>query len=340
MTFDDGPYIYTSGVLDLFDKYNAKGTFFMTANNIGKGPIDDASYPWRSLIQRMDAAGHQIASHTWSHQDLSAITSAQLQDQIYHFEMASRNILGKFPTYMRPPYSSCNADCQTFLASAGYHIIYFDQDTSDYLFITPDLIQISKDYVTGNLTLKGNPVTDDWLTISHDIHPQTAQNLTEFMLQAYTAKGFKLVTVGECLGDPVANWYRAADGAGTYASKSATPSPSASNTGSVALPSPTGISSDASCGSNGGATCLNSVFGNCCSAAGWCGATDVYCGSGCQVGYGNCGSNIVSGASAASSSVGPLQSLVPTVDSSCGGTTGYTCLGFVSGTCCSVNGWW
>ena len=53
--------------------------------------------------------GHQIASHTWSHADLCAITSAQRKDEIYKLEMAVRNVVGVIPTYMRPPYSSCTA---------------------------------------------------------------------------------------------------------------------------------------------------------------------------------------------------------------------------------------
>jgi peptidoglycan/xylan/chitin deacetylase (PgdA/CDA1 family) len=44
--------------------------------------------------------GHQVASHTWSHQDLSAITKEQRYDQMVRLEMALTNIIGKFPTYV------------------------------------------------------------------------------------------------------------------------------------------------------------------------------------------------------------------------------------------------
>lgn len=36
LTFDDGPFIYTSHIMDLLDKYNAKATFFITGINNGK----------------------------------------------------------------------------------------------------------------------------------------------------------------------------------------------------------------------------------------------------------------------------------------------------------------
>lgn len=126
LTYDDGPYIYTDALLTLFKKYDAKATFFVTGNNIGKGAIDDN---WSGVIQRMVAEGHQVASHTWSHQDLSAITDEQVYDQMVKNEMAIRNILGKYPTYMRPPYSSCVGSCPTILQKLGYVVSYFDLDT-------------------------------------------------------------------------------------------------------------------------------------------------------------------------------------------------------------------
>jgi hypothetical protein len=36
LTFDDGPYIYTSKVLDVLEQYNATATFFISGNNNGK----------------------------------------------------------------------------------------------------------------------------------------------------------------------------------------------------------------------------------------------------------------------------------------------------------------
>ncbi|OTB03078.1 carbohydrate esterase family 4 protein [Hypoxylon sp. CI-4A] len=209
LTFDDGPAQYTSELLDLLARYEAKATFFITGINNGKGEIDNASLEWPSVIQRMHTDSHQIASHTWSHADLSTLTSARRRDEMIKNEMAFRNILGFIPTYMRPPYSSCThaSGCEDDLAALQYHIVYFDLDTADYLNDAPDLIQNSKDnfdaFFAGT-----SPDADDALVISHDIHEQTVHNLTEYMLQGLQTRGFRAVTVGECLDDPVENWYR------------------------------------------------------------------------------------------------------------------------------------
>lgn len=159
--------------------------------------------------RQMYDSGHQVASHTWSHPDLCNLTSDQRKNEMYKNEMALRNILGVFPTYMRPPYSSCTAECgcEADLEDLGYHITYFDLDTQDYLNDSPTLIQNSQDIFDAALAGKSSD-TDDFLVISHDIHNQTSKVLVEYMLQGLLAGGYNPVTVGECLGDPSDNWYR------------------------------------------------------------------------------------------------------------------------------------
>lgn len=209
---------------------------------------------------------------------------------------------------MRPPYSSCTAasGCEKDMKDLGYVVTYFDLDTSDYLHTVPEEIQIAKDIFSNRIT-PSNPATDKFLEISHDIHQQTAQNLTGFMLETLKKKGYKGVTVGECLGDPEANWYRSSSGKIVTSTKSSGTQPSATSSAGPTV-SPTGISQDATCGATVKLTCAGSAFGNCCSAAGWCGSTADYCSTGCQSGFGNCGDNANSGSS--SSAVASASSAV------------------------------
>ncbi|KAK6857967.1 hypothetical protein PG995_005666 [Apiospora arundinis] len=87
-------------------------------------------------------------------------------------------------------------------------------------------------------------------------------------------------------------------------------------------PPPSGdTSTDGSCGANG-KTCKGSVFGECCSASGFCGDSEAHCGPGCQFSAsGNC--------TAADSNV--------SVDGTCG-ANGKTCKGSTFGDCCSSSG--
>jgi peptidoglycan/xylan/chitin deacetylase (PgdA/CDA1 family) len=347
LTFDDGPYIYTSDILDVLKSYNAKATFFITGNNLGKGAIDTN---WAPIIKRMVADGHQIASHTWSHQNLNAITTAQRKEQMIKNEMAFRNILGYFPTYMRPPYSECNTACGGEMKTLGYHVTYFDVDTDDYANTTPDLIQNAKDNFDNQIR-SADPSQSDFLVIGHDIHEQTARNLTAYMLQRMKTLGYKAVTVGECLNDPAANWYRSAGGVvlNPTTSTTVTPSNTAGTTSTTnaagttkatgtTAPSPAStlkVSTDGKCGT--GKTCLGSTYGNCCSAYGWCGSTSDHCGTGCQSSFGSCGSNPASVSSSSPTSTSVSSSLPPSTNGACG--NGKTCTGSTFGNCCSKYGW-
>lgn len=206
LSYDDGPYLYTSQLLDILNATGFHATFFITGNNNGKGEIDITD-PYPSLIQRMIADGHQVASHTWSHYSLQNITSDLRMQQMVKNEMAFNNIIGKYPTYMRPPYSECDvaSGCQADLETLGYHRIYFDLDTQDYLNPLPTEIQNSKNIVEQALQVPG---VTDYLSIQHDIVQQSVTNLTSYYYQQILNKGWRGVTVGECLQDPDTNWYR------------------------------------------------------------------------------------------------------------------------------------
>ena len=124
LTYDDGPAEFTGQLLDTLKAYGFTATFFITGNNNGKGAIDTTA-PYPDLIKRMIAEGHQVASHTWSHYSLSASSSEVRKSQMVKNEMALNNIIGKWPTYMRPPYSQCSVEsgCTKDMADLGYHIV-------------------------------------------------------------------------------------------------------------------------------------------------------------------------------------------------------------------------
>jgi hypothetical protein len=266
-----------------------------------------------------------VASHTWSHQDLSDITDAQRYDQMVRNEMAIRNIIGKYPTYMRPPYSSCNTACQNVMRNLGYVISYFDLDTDDYNQLSN--IQVAKDNFKRILdSTNGGSTLGSRLAIAHDIHEQTALSLTGYMLQYLKSKGYRGVTMGECMGEPEANWYRTSGGGGS----TPPPTPSGGGGGSSGT---TPVSTDGTCGSGKG-TCAGSTFGDCCSQYGWCGSSAGHCGTGCNSAFGTC-----TGGSTTPAPPPPAPTTKVSTDGTCGPQGGATCAGSTFGNCCSQYGW-
>ncbi|KAF2661573.1 carbohydrate-binding module family 18 protein [Lophiostoma macrostomum CBS 122681] len=51
---------------------------------------------------------------------------------------------------------------------------------------------------------------------------------------------------------------------------------------------PSGVSSDGTCGGANKYQCKGTTYGDCCSSSGYCGSTTAYCGVGCQANFGKC----------------------------------------------------
>ncbi|KAH7213997.1 hypothetical protein BKA60DRAFT_597598 [Fusarium oxysporum] len=314
LTFDDGPYKYTDQVLDVLKQNNVKATFFITGTNLGKGQIDDETTGWPRILRRMYSEGHQLASHTWSHQDLTASSDEVRQQQVIYNEMAFRNIFGFFPKYLRPPYGTCNrvSGCLDYATNLGYHVINWNLDTKDFENNTPDKIQTSKNTFSNGVST--NAKANAYIELSHDVQEQTAYNLTAFMIKTIKDRGYRAVPVGECLGDVRENWYVTDPSfQPSMPVYSATPSPS-----------PTAATKDGTCGAkDGGTKCTGSKWGDCCSYNSFCGSTSGYCDGGCQTDFGKCNKWTTGSA------------LIVSANGLCGDKYHQTCKGSTYGDCCS-----
>ena len=99
LTFDDGPYKYTSSLLDVLDKYNVKATFFVTNQ-----------YPaYQYLIAEEARRGHTVAINSYSH-NYSEIYSSE--EAYFNDLNAIREIIinqtGKAPSIVRFPGGTDN----------------------------------------------------------------------------------------------------------------------------------------------------------------------------------------------------------------------------------------
>ncbi|GLB40760.1 putative polysaccharide deacetylase [Lyophyllum shimeji] len=98
LTFDDGPYLYLYDISKTLKAAGAKGTFFFNGNNYGCIYSDDNA----KRVKYAYDQGHQVASHTWAHKDLTTLTWDQIHDEMWRVELALRRITGAYPAFMRP----------------------------------------------------------------------------------------------------------------------------------------------------------------------------------------------------------------------------------------------
>ncbi|TDZ18932.1 Chitin deacetylase [Colletotrichum orbiculare MAFF 240422] len=203
LTYDDGPFTFTPQLLDVLKQNDVKATFFVNGNNWAN--IEAGTNP--DTIRRMRAEGHLVGSHTYAHPDLNTLSSADRISQMQQLEEATRRIDGFAPKYMRAPYLSCDAGCQGDLAGLGYHIIDTNLDTKDYENNKPETTHLSAEKF--NNELSADVGANSYIVLSHDVHEQTVVSLTQKLIDTLKGKGYRAVTVGECLGDAPENWYKA-----------------------------------------------------------------------------------------------------------------------------------
>ncbi|KAJ7207977.1 carbohydrate esterase family 4 protein [Mycena pura] len=189
LTFDDGPYDFLRDISDQFTAAGAKATFFFNGNNF------DCIYSDTRVadVQYAYAAGHMVASHTWSHADLATLTSDQVVDAMYRSEEFLSRIVGVRPAFMRPPFGSYNEAVQTAAAGRGQSLALWDYDTGDADGATPAQSKAIYDSVISN-----NANTA--LILEHETQETTANTLVPYALNLFKSKGYKLVTLAECLG--------------------------------------------------------------------------------------------------------------------------------------------
>jgi len=194
LTYDDGPTQYADSILDLLKKYNIKATFFL----VGDMYIKSYDSEWTRIVQRMYNEGHVIGSHTYSHNDLTQMSSQQIIEDMQKLEDAVYNAIGKRPAFMRPPYGTGNGNqnvmstLQNFgmTAACTWYVDPMDWDNGGNIAYAKQ--EFSK--------LNGEGV----ISLNHlQYNGATAQGIIELStneIELMLAKGYTPVTMEECLG--------------------------------------------------------------------------------------------------------------------------------------------
>lgn len=119
LTFDAGfENGNTAPILDALKKHGVKATFFLVGNFLETEP---------DLVGRMAAEGHTIGNHTYSHPDMSQIsTEDAFRQELEKNESLYRSITGEeMPKLYRPPQGKY---CESNLKMAqelGYHTVFW-----------------------------------------------------------------------------------------------------------------------------------------------------------------------------------------------------------------------
>lgn len=174
LTFDDGPGEYTERLLDDLKRADARATFFMLGQNVK---------PYRDLVRRMALEGHEVANHSWSHPQLTALSPAGVRSQVRRTNQAIKEASGVEPKMFRPPYGATNA---MVAKAAAMPQILWSVDTLDWRYRNP----------ARNARVAVREPDKGGIVLFHDIHRASVQAAPR-VVEGLKKRGFTLVTVSE-----------------------------------------------------------------------------------------------------------------------------------------------
>ncbi|MFB6751539.1 bifunctional polysaccharide deacetylase/glycosyltransferase family 2 protein [Streptomyces sp. NPDC056353] len=131
LTFDDGPDpTWTPQVLDILEKYDVPGTFFLVGSMVARHP---------GIVRDMVEQGNEVGVHTFTHVDLSYQSQARVTREIEQTQLALAGAAGITTTLFRAPYSSQTDAIDNYswpvyesLGEDGYTSVFIDTDSDDW----------------------------------------------------------------------------------------------------------------------------------------------------------------------------------------------------------------
>jgi peptidoglycan/xylan/chitin deacetylase (PgdA/CDA1 family) len=162
LTFDDGPHPkFTRQILADLAAECTKATFF----NVGEMVAD---YP--DISREVEAAGHTIGTHTWTHPNLASLSPERAHRQIEStFSILERTLSHGVAPFFRFPYLSDPKEVREYLADRGIAVFGIDVDSSDWRTHSPEGI-------VANIK-KGLEKTGGGIILMHDVHEQSMKAL-------------------------------------------------------------------------------------------------------------------------------------------------------------------
>ncbi|MGN0244297.1 MAG: polysaccharide deacetylase family protein [Lachnospiraceae bacterium] len=174
LTFDDGPGIYTKRILRALKKVDGRCTFFVLGSRVVN---------YENVLRKEYEIGCEVGNHTWSHPQLTKLSSVQVKNQIRNTDWTIKKITGQKTVLMRPPYGAWN---KKVARSVGKPMIMWSIDTLDWKHHNPQK----------TVSIVMSQVRDGSIVLMHDIHETTAEAV-ERLIPKLHRRGYQFVTVSE-----------------------------------------------------------------------------------------------------------------------------------------------
>jgi peptidoglycan/xylan/chitin deacetylase (PgdA/CDA1 family) len=189
LTFDAGAEAGTAApqVIQVLRERGIHATFFLSGNWVLKYPL---------LAGEILADGHEIANHSLTHPELTALSDNQIVFELDYTDQVVSDVLGIHTRpYFRPPFGARNRRVLDVAAASGFRSVYWTLDSGDWLpRATPGAVaeKILRFAEPGDIV------------VEHVASDATASALPT-ILDVFEERGWKVGTVSDVLGVPRAD---------------------------------------------------------------------------------------------------------------------------------------
>ncbi|MDH4982087.1 polysaccharide deacetylase family protein [Hyphomicrobium sp. D-2] len=179
LTFDDGPHpVHTREILDALAAECTKATFFYVGRMLKNFP---------EIAKQVQAEGHTVGTHTYSHRNLGATSLGSAEQQIEStFNIADEVLPDGVAPFFRFPYLSDPKRVRDYLAKRNIAVFGIDVDSWDWRVRSPEMV--IRNVLTG-LDRKGKGII-----LFHDIQARTAAAMPT-LLAELKKRGYKVVHI-------------------------------------------------------------------------------------------------------------------------------------------------
>jgi len=197
LTFDDGPDPrWTPKILDILKRKQANATFFVIGQNMAD---------WPGLVKREIAEGNVVGNHSYTHPNIGAISTPQVDLELNATQRLFEVVTGKSMRLFRPPYfgdaePSTPAEITPLLKAQalGYLIVGLRIDPDDWK--KPDPTHIIN--TTIQRLADTNPDTGGQVVLLHDSGGDRSRTVAALpqLIDQLRAHGYQLVTIADLAG--------------------------------------------------------------------------------------------------------------------------------------------
>jgi cellulose synthase/poly-beta-1,6-N-acetylglucosamine synthase-like glycosyltransferase/spore germination protein YaaH/peptidoglycan/xylan/chitin deacetylase (PgdA/CDA1 family) len=202
LTFDDGPDPnWTPKILDVLKRKNAPATFFLIGIQTDK---------FSGLAERIYNEGHTIGNHTFTHPDVSNISSTYMKVELNLTERLFASLVGVRATLMRPPYAideepdtADQVKPLEFSQDMGYITVGNRIDPSDWSSNPRYTAEQISNYVLAHLPPCGpNDLRCGNIVLLHDGGGNRAETVRALpmIIDGIRARGLEIAPVYDLLG--------------------------------------------------------------------------------------------------------------------------------------------